>query len=35
MKQSLTPERFAAGAQLDRKAQRKLDQAKGLIPWSR
>ncbi|MFN7835241.1 MAG: hypothetical protein ACK5NY_05550 [Burkholderiaceae bacterium] len=34
MKQSITPDRFAAGAQLDRKAQRKLDQAKGLIPFA-
>ncbi len=29
-----TPERFAGGALLDRKEQRKLDQAKGLIPFA-
>lgn len=29
-----TPERFAGGATLDRKEQRKLDQAKGLIPFA-
>ena len=29
-----TPERFAGGAVLDRKEQRKLDQAKGLIPFA-
>lgn len=29
-----TPERFAGGAMLDRKEQRKLDQAKGLIPFA-
>lgn len=29
-----TPERFAGGVLLDRKEQRKLDQAKGLIPFA-
>lgn len=29
-----TPERFAGGAVLDRKEQRKLDQANGLIPFA-
>lgn len=29
-----TPTRFAGGAVLDRKEQRKLDQAKGLIPFA-
>jgi hypothetical protein len=29
-----TPERFAGGTLLDRKEQRKLDQAKGLIPFA-
>ena len=29
-----TPERFAGGALLDRKEQRKQDQAKGLIPFA-
>ncbi len=29
-----TPDRFAQGGVLDRKAQRKLDQAKGLIPFA-
>jgi hypothetical protein len=35
-KHAATPERFAQGAAavLDRKAQRKLDQAQGLIPFS-
>ena len=28
------PDRFAQGGVLDRKAQRKLDQAKGLIPFA-
>lgn len=34
MKQVGTPDRFASGAVLDRKEQRKLDQAKGLIPFA-
>ncbi|MBA3033432.1 MAG: hypothetical protein KKF85_15830 [Gammaproteobacteria bacterium] len=34
LKLSGTPERFAGGAMLDRKGQRKLDQAKGLIPFA-
>ena len=34
MKQSGTPGRFAGGALLDRKEQRKLDQAQGLIPFA-
>jgi len=34
MKGAGTPERFAGGAMLDRKQQRKLDQAKGLIPFA-
>jgi hypothetical protein len=29
-----TPDRFAQGGVLDRKAQRKLDQSKGLIPFA-
>jgi hypothetical protein len=29
-----TPERYAGGSLLDRKEQRKLDQAKGLIPFA-
>lgn len=29
-----TPDRFAAGAVLDKKEQRKLDQAKGLVPFA-
>ncbi len=34
MKSAGTPGRFAGGAVLDRKEQRKLDQAKGLIPFA-
>jgi hypothetical protein len=34
MKLAGTPERFAGGVILDRKEQRKLDQAKGLIPFA-
>jgi hypothetical protein len=34
MKQSVTPDRFSKGAALDRKEQRKIDQAKGLIPFA-
>lgn len=34
MKHAGTPERFAGEASLDRKEQRKLDQAKGLIPFA-
>ena len=34
MKQVGTPDRFAQGVVLDRKEQRKLDQAKGLIPFA-
>jgi hypothetical protein len=34
MKQAGTPDRFAQGVVLDRKEQRKLDQAKGLIPFA-
>lgn len=34
MKQVGTPDRFAQGVALDRKEQRKLDQAKGLIPFA-
>ena len=34
MKQAGTPDRFAQGEVLDRKAQRKLDQAKGLVPFA-
>lgn len=34
LKHAGTPERFAGGAVLDRKEQRKLDQAKGLIPFA-
>jgi len=34
MKKAGTPERFAGGAALDRKEQRKLDQAKGLVPFA-
>ena len=34
MKQAGTPDRFAQGVTLDRKEQRKLDQAKGLIPFA-
>jgi hypothetical protein len=29
-----TPDRFAAGAVLDKKEQRKLDQAQGLVPFA-
>ena len=34
LKQAGTPDRFAQGGVVDRKAQRKLDQAKGLIPFA-
>lgn len=34
MKQAGIPDRFGQGAVLDRKEQRKLDQAKGLIPFA-
>jgi len=34
LNKSGTPDRFAQGGVLDRKAQRKLDQAKGLIPFA-
>jgi len=34
MKQAGIPDRFAQGAALDRSEQRKLDQAKGLIPFA-
>ncbi|MDP3032097.1 MAG: hypothetical protein Q8N33_08460 [Rhodocyclaceae bacterium] len=34
LKHSGTPERFAGGELLDRKEQRKLDQAQGLIPFA-
>ncbi|MDD5248188.1 MAG: hypothetical protein PHY45_04335 [Rhodocyclaceae bacterium] len=34
MKRAGTPERFAGAAVLDRKEQRKLDQAQGLIPFA-
>jgi hypothetical protein len=34
MKQAGTPDRFGQGTALDRKEQRKLDQAKGLIPFA-
>lgn len=34
LKQAGTPDRFAQGGVLDRKAQRKMDQAKGLIPFA-
>lgn len=34
MKQAGTPDRFGQGAVLDRKEQRKLDQANGLIPFA-
>ena len=34
LKQAGTPDRFAQGSVLDRKAQRKVDQAKGLIPFA-
>ncbi len=34
LKQAATPERFGQGGALDRKGQRKLDQAKGLIPFA-
>jgi len=34
MKQVGTPDRFAQGITIDRKEQRKLDQAKGLIPFA-
>lgn len=34
MKQVGTPDRFALGVAIDRKEQRKLDQAKGLIPFA-
>ena len=34
MKHAGTPERFAGEAALDRKEQRKLDQAKGLMPFA-
>lgn len=34
MKQAGTPDRFAQGVVLDRKEQRKLDQANGLIPFA-
>ena len=34
MKQAGTPDRFAQGLVLDRKEQRKLDQANGLIPFA-
>lgn len=34
MKSAGTPDRFAGAAVLDRKEQRKLDQAKGLIPFA-
>jgi hypothetical protein len=34
MKHAGTPERFSGGKPLDRKEQRKLDQAKGLIPFA-
>lgn len=34
MKNTGTPDRFAQGAALDRREQRKLDQKKGLIPFA-
>jgi len=34
LKQAGTPDRFAQGGLLDRKEQRKIDQAKGLIPFA-
>ncbi len=34
MKRAGTPDRFAGGAMPDRKEQRKLDQARGLIPFA-
>lgn len=34
MKNAAVPDRFAGAAVLDRKEQRKLDQAKGLIPFA-
>lgn len=34
MKQAGTPDRFAQGSTVDRKEQRKIDQAKGLIPFA-
>ncbi len=34
LKQAGTPDRFAQGGVIDRKEQRKLDQAKGLIPFA-
>ena len=34
MRHAGTPERFAGGAVPDRKEQRKLDQAKGLVPFA-
>lgn len=34
MKHAGTPQRFAGALPLDRKEQRKLDQAKGLIPFA-
>jgi hypothetical protein len=34
LKSAGTPERFAGGVLLDRKEQRKLDQAQGLIPFA-
>lgn len=34
LKQAGTPDRFAQGGVLDRKGQRKLDQAQGLIPFA-
>ena len=34
LKQAGTPDRFAAGGVLDRTEQRKIDQAKGLIPFA-
>lgn len=34
MKQAGSPDRFGQAAVLDRKEQRKLDQAKGLIPFA-
>ena len=34
MRQAGTPDRFAQGAMPDRKEQRKLDQANGLIPFA-
>jgi len=34
LKQAGTPDRFASGGVVDRREQRKLDQAKGLIPFA-